>query len=588
MTGRPIRPSQFVLTYGVGSILETGGGSRIIPSFRRWGRHFTSHFTEHEIKDASALNQLSQVHDSPRIFKVPTNAELHFKDSKDIYSLEIFPRWAVCMAHSGSPILGKMREKGYMNCPECAAQGKPQLRLTGIRFVIACTEGHLNDVDWQALVPRNNQDCRHEYFEWIGEGQTARELRVNCRRCGSTIRLSDVYKMSRANEIPCAGFFAEDGSEHHECGLPARLILRSSSSLRMPEVQSTLTIPHRDIPLYSILASDTYYAVVSEKDTWTISELIKNLEARMIRNKKIRKQDLQIITGYSDGELSQVLRQLFRDKTEDKVSDASARLDEFYALLQASERGHPPEHSGRRTKFEVEKRRISTVASKDNKWNLPFVITPIKTLNVVMVQKGYRRQPGGPGRLVKTFYEDEQGNAWFPGIEAMGEGIFLRLENSAKIPLTPRWDEWMTRFTRSEDSSSNHPAFVWWHTLAHRLINALSIDSGYSSASIRERVFVEIDKGNPATARGGVLLYSVQTGGDGTLGGLISMAPKFDRVLARAAANINSCSNDPLCAMQTISDQGDKGAACYACLLLSETSCEHRNKFLDRILLRPA
>ena len=27
-----------------------------------------------------------------------------------------------------------------------------------------------------------------------------------------------------------------------------------------------------------------------------------------------------------------------------------------------------------------------------------------------------------------------------------------------------------------------HPVFVWWHTLSHRLITALSVDSGYSSA----------------------------------------------------------------------------------------------------------
>ncbi len=64
-----------------------------------------------------------------------------------------------------------------------------------------------------------------------------------------------------------------------------------------------------------------------------------------------------------------------------------------------------------------------------------------------------------------------------------------------------------------------HPVFVWWHTLAHRLINALSVDSGYSSAAVRERVYVYLNT-TDGSFDGGILLYTVQPGGDGTLGGL--------------------------------------------------------------------
>jgi hypothetical protein len=585
VTGRPIRPSQFVLTYGIGSIIETSGGSKVIPSFRRWGKYFLRYYTRHEINDSSAINQLVQLHESPRIFKIPTNADLNFKDSKDIYNLEGFPKWSVCMAHSGNPILSQMDGKGYLKCPECASQSLPEIRSTGIRFVTACTVGHLSDVDWQALVPKTDDKCKHQVFEWIGEGQTTRDLRINCTKCQSTIRLSDIYRMSRGNQLRCKGTFVEEG-DRSDCGRPARLILRSSSSLRMPEVQTTLTIPHRDTPLYSILSADTYYAVISMKENWTIHELCENLEMIMPRNRKIKRQEIQTIRGYSDEELEQVLRQLSRDKIEGEVTDESARMDEFSALLNASERGHPPEHSGRRTKFEVERLKINPVPAADNKWGVPFVVTPIKTLNVVLVQRGYRRQLGTNGELVKTFYEDEQGNAWFPGIEALGEGIFIRLATGAALSKNGRWDDWMSLFLKSGRKANIHPVFIWWHSLAHRIINALSIDSGYSSASIRERIFIEIDKDNPANARGGMLLYSVQTGGDGTLGGLISLVPKFKNVLQRAASNLDSCSNDPLCGMQTITANGDNGAACYACLLLSETSCENRNRWLDRSLLR--
>jgi hypothetical protein len=129
-----------------------------------------------------------------------------------------------------------------------------------------------------------------------------------------------------------------------------------------------------------------------------------------------------------------------------------------------------------------------------------------------------------------------------------------------------------------------HPLHVWWHTVAHRVINALGIDSGYSSSSVRERVYSEIDA-TTGQARGGMLLYTVQPGGDGTLGGLISLVPSFGRVLDRAFRDLDSCSNGVLCDEERFDFGRPNGAACYACLFVSETSCEARNTGLDRTLL---
>jgi hypothetical protein len=135
-----------------------------------------------------------------------------------------------------------------------------------------------------------------------------------------------------------------------------------------------------------------------------------------------------------------------------------------------------------------------------------------------------------------------------------------------------------------EDRNQLHPVFVWWHTFAHRIINALSVDSGYSSAAIRERVFIDVNESDGA-ANGGILLYTAQPGGDGTLGGLIALVPEFERVIRGALRNIDACSNDPLCGEEQFGYGKYNGAACYACSLISETSCEHRNMRLDRNLL---
>jgi hypothetical protein len=216
-----------------------------------------------------------------------------------------------------------------------------------------------------------------------------------------------------------------------------------------------------------------------------------------------------------------------------------------------------------------------------------------------MVQKGYRRLDPLEGRVVDIVHIDNQDNRWYPGVELFGEGIFVDLAPSIQFdgyhfPLQAD-ETWLhgwhdpvhfhQRIQQDEDRDYLHPVFVWWHTFAHRLINALSIDSGYSSAAVRERVYIDIDESD-GRARGGVLLYTVQPGGDGTLGGMMALVSQFDRVLHVALDTIDTCSNDPLCGEMQFGDNKYNGSACYACLLVSETSCEQRNTRLDRTLLQ--
>ena len=84
-----------------------------------------------------------------------------------------------------------------------------------------------------------------------------------------------------------------------------------------------------------------------------------------------------------------------------------------------------------------------------------------------------------------------------------------------------------------------------------------------------------MDQDNPVHMSGGILLYTAQTGGDGTLGGLIAQVPRFENILRDFINNIDACSNDPLCSNNRINPSRENGAVCYTCMLLSETWCEH-------------
>jgi hypothetical protein len=232
-------------------------------------------------------------------------------------------------------------------------------------------------------------------------------------------------------------------------------------------------------------------------------------------------------------------------------------------------------------------------------------------LTTITVQTGFRREISAsnagnittPPELVEynDSFDDEDGRSkrWLPGIEHTGEGIFIRLDSDEgwHPQLSGEsFDSWSNAFNDSgrynehlfRDPNSRvetHPVFVWWHTLSHLLTRAIGEDAGYSSASIRERVYFELDE-DTGRARGGILLYSTMPGAEGSMGGLIALVPYFDRMLRIAFNQLQVCSGDPLCFENRFSHNTNavnvNGAACYGCTMNSETSCEHRNMWLDR------
>jgi hypothetical protein len=120
------------------------------------------------------------------------------------------------------------------------------------------------------------------------------------------------------------------------------------------------------------------------------------------------------------------------------------------------------------------------------------------------------------------------------------------------------------------------------HSLSHLLITAVSLECGYSSSAIRERIYAG-DSGY------GILLYTGSTGSEGTLGGLVQVGREIKKHLTAALELGKLCSNDPVCAQHRPQSQHEErflhGAACHGCLLIAETSCEQRNEFLDRALV---
>src|SRR5262249_11790623 len=126
--------------------------------------------------------------------------------------------------------------------------------------------------------------------------------------------------------------------------------------------------------------------------------------------------------------------------------------------------------------------------------------------------------------------------------------------------------------------------FLLLHTLAHALMREVTLECGYSTASLRERLYVSAG----AAGMAGMLGYTATGDSDGTLGALQRQAlpRRIQNILCNAIRVMEWCASDPLCLEGAVGGLDLFSlAACHGCCLAPETSCEQFNRYLDRALL---
>jgi hypothetical protein len=192
---------------------------------------------------------------------------------------------------------------------------------------------------------------------------------------------------------------------------------------------------------------------------------------------------------------------------------------------------------------------------------------------------------------------------WLPAVEVFGEGIYLELREDRIAQWQAANQTWLQNrlsdqfVARLADVFQTLPPlaaadrtwasrYLLVHSLAHVLINQFVFECGYSTASLRERLYVSTDANAPMA---GILIYTAAGDSEGTLGGLVRLGrqERLSPVVRRALSRASWCSADPVCS-ENLGGQGSRLAnlaACHACVLLPETSCETVNQGLDRAMI---
>jgi len=589
-----LRRSQFILTYGPGSVIESKKGPRLIPSLQN-GLNYdlfnVKTFEDFEIRDSrleTAIKNLTGR--DAKIVAMPSKESLKNR-SGWIYATYVFPLWMVCYAserHSfRTPVLFRPR-MGHFDCPVCLDSS----RVSAVRFVSACINGHLDEVPWELAVHYENQNssCRPEYYSWQSLGSSLSDIEIICPDCESRTTMQQIYR----RYFPCTGRFPESeapnknyqppyftrAERNRDCDRPMKILQRQASSLRIPEILTLLTIPQYDSNVSRILQQREMATAIGmiydpKKDSKIDSGMLID---GLSRNRFLSKESVDTIKNFIERDGPDEFIKLFKGLYDEEKNFIDFIYEEFNSLLRGPQISSDHFSMGGGEKIISEEYNL-----------LPeLLVYPINKIRTITSQIGYKRIPvmreGEEPRIVyHNIYLGE--SFWYPGFEGQGEGLFIKasanLPDLSEYTSSVKWTDVVERNTGPWDEMwrniRSKPLFIWFHTLSHAIIKSLSLYCGYSAASIRERVYIDRDG-----KEGGILLYTTTAGEDGSMGGIVGSIKDFRKILDLASECLLSCSNDPLCIDYRKNSGSANGAACYSCLLVSETSCEHRNMYLDR------
>jgi len=600
-----------------------------------------------EIKEPRLLNRLRGTgifQNLQRIIQVPPNAQnednrLMPAKENQVGRAEYFPTWFFCETCERFKTIGewwngwqdvlkndegvndpdRIRERfiydsklsGRPNCYCCykdnLLKGTPKRKyhkLEQVRFVFVSPDGELKDIDWTRWITAqrlgaNNSDEETEGLEsgryLLGQDTCCDNVSLQYIR---STKLSDLAGITIQCEScnrkkTLAGFFnlrRKKGnitdSQQKTYPVFFKPLIRTSNSIYYPIVMNSLFIPQPEIKLSH-----------DQKAAIRLLSTAGNTPEQIAAVTKIALKDIQQVLGEG----------VYLSENEFRRNEYHYLLNEYQYLLNTGN-------------FESDEKDLilENIPLNDTLKNFGFEkIIKIKRLKLTSVQTGYTRLSpmdrdtfsNSRDKFIRFDNKDIPLKAKFTvakpneseylmGVENFGEGIFIQWNDEQMKSFVADFmkneksqREILTLYQRvqqnemiSKDKFSNtiHLAkFVLIHSFSHLIIKELEFLCGYPSSSVSERIYCDSDTMN------GLLIYTI-AGSEGSFGGLIKQADSenFSKILSSALLRARDCSSDPIC--YESDGQGVGGlnyAACYSCLLISETSCEEFNSFLDRKIL---
>jgi hypothetical protein len=525
-----------------------------------------------------------------------------------------FPGWARCpscgLLHYLPWRAREDRQDGATEDPRCRCESHSRLRQ--VDWVLAHPDGGLGEVPWHFLAhlgSRLGRDCRENrvetYLRLRRDPSIGRWI-LRCDRCKASAGFNPQQPLALRSDPTRQPWQRWATGE----ALPSRqdfgILEVNDPRLYLPWVTSGLVIPpESQVPRGSVL--DRLFRNRSVRTE------LDRCRTRLACRGALRRLSDEF--GCGPGELEDALNEIERGwPLYGKIATSGQLLEKEYRALT---RPIPDQLEGEDFVTDHRTDAWQALAPEAGEASRTRALrravrqlVAVKRLREVRIFLGFSRvgqrfddriRPNSTsdvseptGRVVPPDLDGSQ--SWLPAIELYGEGIFFILDEAVLRPwerqdgllqrartLQQRLERAGIRFAE-EPPSPLTPRFILLHTLAHLLIRRLEAEAGYPAASIRERIYCAGGK-TPMT---GILAYVAVPDVAGSLGGLAELAEprRFLQLLASVFDQADWCSLDPVCSEHE--GQGPSQlnrAACHACTLVPEPSCQFGNLLLDRVFV---
>lgn len=607
MSDNEIRLSQMIMGFGPGAMIDLPSRSIIVGGLPLWRQQIEPRIIiEPRLQEMleRSLTQSGRLADGVRLtLRQPpyaTNDGDRLK--RDVPAL-IFPLWFVCDPESGTtPSVGGSRRR-MVQWKELEwstgkfKDGSKTISVTPMRFVAACKKGHMQDINWRGLVHRGQgqSGCRSAmWFLDRGTSADPKDLSIECD-CGARVEFEFLFAEGILGS--CHGhqpWLGDQSVDANGCSENLKLLVRGASNAYFPQVANVIALPVGADHIGDIIKAN----LASLSKLASVDQLIGVLSFNQALANMFGSVDPAVIFSR--------IQELKDGSNPTTPVSTSPKVAEFDILASGKELiGTNAIDS-----------RLHATTLQDHTWRGGHIlerllsrVVAVKRLTEVTCLYGFTRLEPAPvasdGSLEEVLLAAEGASLgeadWLPAIEQNGEGIFLQFDPAAVSTIVQSkfsidrvnelrlaYQDWAGKFKNSPTFPGG--AYTFLHSLSHALMTEIALQCGYPATSIKERVYALPTEGPQSPiGRLGILIYTSASGAQGSLGGLVAMAPKIVELLTAAVEKMQVCSNDPICSESMPQAHFDgslvNGAACNACILAPETSCEMRNMLLDRLML---
>ena len=287
-----LRLSQLISTFGPGSMVDLPTRSVIVSGLEHWdipNDKVSRVINEPRLQRLleRAMREIGRIGPDQSIALRTPPVAVETQAYGDPHSVDamIFPTTFICerVEGGGAANVKRRRLVGWPQLDSGSAKRKYRMPdddklvdISPIRFVGACKDGHIDDVDWRWVIHQGDPCTRPLFLEERGTSGAPADMAIVCE-CGKKITFQETNIEGRLG--PCRGHRPWLGRDKKEpCNNKLKLLTRTATNTYFPQVVTVISLPQGDDALAK--AVDGVWETVGTVDSVeTLKTLLKHVVA---------------------------------------------------------------------------------------------------------------------------------------------------------------------------------------------------------------------------------------------------------------------------------------------------------------------